>query len=300
MRNIELLDEKYYSCFQVAIATYLKNNDYNEYWYAFPNCWVFDYKNDDDILLYERVNGLWISDAAELKKYAGIMLKETTTIEDDIVYLIEIDAADCRWGTVYEKYHIPHYFLLQKQQNDKIIIVDSFFKKKIETLADEVDTSIFKKIFRILKYESTKCGLPDIIRMAVLNMFPDGVNVTGYEKMRKLAIDILECNYPLDVKTQKEELYMNRLYNNFFQLEAGRYNLLQILSNDLKFKSQDVYIALKQIVSSWEVIRLNIARLLLTDNIRLLENISKALKSLSYKEEDVLNKLCKLYKVGEK
>lgn len=298
MNDIELIDEKYYSCFQVAIATYLKSNNFDDYWYAFPNCWVFDYERNDSVLLGDRIKSLWMSDIEELKEYTGIVLENVPSIENE-TYLVEIDVYDCWWSSVYKKHHMPHYFLLCKNSQKNMCIIDSFFKKRIERTTLEINTSDLKKVYKVSINNGRKLELTNIICNAMVNMFPKDASITGYEKMRELAIDILNCDYLSEIKTQNKDLYMNSLYNSFFRLEAGRYNFFKIISTDLRRKNAELFSDFEQIISSWEIIRLNISRLLLTDNTSLLKNISKSLYVLSYSEEKALNRLCQLYNINK-
>lgn len=294
MNNIELINEKYYSCFQVAIATYLKNNGYADYWNVFPNCWLFDYDHTKDSLLGERIESLWMSDLEDLNEYSGIKLKMVTRLGNE-VYLVEMDAYDCCWGTVYQKYHMPHYFLIHKScVSNRYIIVDSFFKKLLEA---DIETDKLKKIYEISMCSGRSLPLAQIVKMARNNMFLNHSTLTKYKKMRELAVDILESDYAHEIKSRNDDLYMNPLYNSFFRLEAGRHNFLKIISGDLKKKDTKLYSDLERVVSSWNLIRLNTIRLLLTNNTRLLKSISDALNELSYSEESTLNQLCVLYNI---
>lgn len=297
MNDIQLIDEKYYSCFQVAIATYLKNNNFVEYWCAFPNCWTFDYVRNEHGLLGHKIKTLWMSDISEIEEYTGVVLECVSKI-DDKVYLVEMDVYNCWWSKVYKKYHMSHFFLLYKNfQKDTVVIVDSFFKKKIEIKERDINISDCKKIYKISIGNGSSLCVENVIRMARENMFPQESSDTRYKKMRDLAVDIIKCDYFSDIKNSNYDFYMNPLYNNLFRGEAGRYNFFRIISNDVKMRNSELFFVFEQIISCWEILRLNISRLLLTDNTDLLKKISNSLNELSYKEENALKKLCQLYNV---
>lgn len=296
MDNIELIKEKHYSCFQIAIATYLRNNEFPEYWLAFPNCWQFDYSlQDDKKNIGDRLNSLWLSDIEEIKCYTGISLRETQNIISGC-YLIEIDAYDCFWSTVYKKHHIPHYFILIiDDDGNSSMVVDSFFGKKIKVEKRDANLGNFKRCFEIAIGTGHTIELKRVVNMAYSNMNRVDGGFSGFQKMRSFARDLLCYQSERKNEDSSEKIFMNPIYKNFLILEGGRYNFLRIISEDLKMRSDVLCYDLFHLKTRWEEVRMNFCRFLLTGKSGILERISESIIMISHSEEDILNRLYELY-----
>lgn len=300
---IKPIQEKYFSCFHIAISTFLHYYHKN-YYMLFPNCWGFDYEiNNNNKLIGEKINPSWYSDFDEINMYSGIILEnlfvnsfvdfvdilKTGALND--VYLINCDAFDCDWGISYNKYHIDHYFIIygmNKKQNI-INITDSFFSNEIIQIDIEKLYNIQKNIQKIsLKLGTKNKTIYEIINDVYTTMHQ---KKDGYNSFDKLIFFANELNTG-DIANEfiYEDIYMIPLYKNLFRLEAGRYNFCKIL---YYFNIEmDIIQEINNLIEKWFKIRMNINRVYLNPkNKNLINCISNNLIEICLIEKSILSRL---------
>ncbi len=241
------------------------------------------------------MNSLWLSDVEEIKCYTGISLRETQNIISGC-YLVEIDAYDCFWSTVYKKHHIPHYFIfITDDDNNSNMVVDLFFDKKIKVEKRETVLGDFKRCFEISMGTGHTIELKKVVNMAYSNMNRVDGDFSRFQKMRSFARVLLCYHSESIIEDSSEKIFMNPIYKNFLILEGGRYNFLRIISEDLKMRSDVLCYELFHLKTRWEEVRMNFCRFLLTGKNEILERISESIIMISHAEEDILNRLYELY-----
>ncbi len=298
---IKPIQEKYFSCFQIAVATVLNHHNQN-YYLLFPDCWGFDYEINNMKILGERINPSWCSDFNEMSIYAGINLDKLFInsfidffnvlklgVASDTVYLVNCDAFDCEWGISHNKYHVDHYFIaygMDEKQNI-VNVTDSFFSNEIIKIDIEKLYKIQKNIQIISwKPSSKNKTIHELINNVYNTMHQEKNGYNSFDKLVLFANDFKTAN--IENEFIYEDIYMVPLYKSLFKLEAGRYNFCKILCYyDIKM---DIINEINRVIEKWFKIRMNINRLYLAPkNQSLMERISDNLIEISSIEKDILS-----------
>ena len=302
MFSIKPIQEKYFSCFHVAVATFLHHYDRN-YYMLFPDCWGFDYEIDNNMLIGERINPSWYSDFDEMNLYSGVILEklfinsfdEFTDVlkagASNDVYLVNCDAFDCEWGVSYNKYHVDHYFIIfgiNKNRNT-VNITDSFFSNEIIQIDIEKLYKIQRNVQKMsLKLNTKNKTLYELISNVYNKMHEEKDGYNSFGKLILFASDLKNTN--IEKEFIYKDIYMIPLYKNLFKLEAGRYNFCKILCC---FNiDTDIINEINNVIDKWFKTRMNINRIYLDPkNRNLINRVSDNLIEISLIEKSILYSL---------
>lgn len=301
----KLLLKRYntHNCIENCIANYCDATGI-DFRPMFLYSWDFGYKKEN-LTIGEKIHyhldfTLGVDYYFEIaRKYFNISFRKIQKNSESImgfllkgnVLLIQSDSFDVPWNLAYKKYHLPHFYLILFNQEDKLInVIDSFCCQKPLNLFD-LDINSIKQIYLL------DCGIEkqrDIINRQLLN----DEYICIQRRNREYGIHNLIALFAQDLLSVEsiEKLTLNSndianamLIRRISNILSSRYNTKEIYKY-LGF-SLDYIEAMSIICEKWEVIKNLFIKVLVTGKLKILLVARKELSIISDAEIRLCNKI---------
>lgn len=203
------------------------------------------------------------------------------------IILIKTNAYHIPWSLAYQRYHVPHSFLITYNLIQKSInVVDSFSSNNIIDLKNlenlYIETSL---LVHVLKDEKNNCS-PNWLKNNYLWILRSNIKNGVYNAIANFSNGLNRIRSIEQLTENSDDLPNSILIRRLSSIANARYNT-KCLFEYLQFET--VYIdAMNGIYTKWESIKNMFIKILLSKNIKLISQIKQELIVLANLE----NNLC--------
>lgn len=265
--------------------------------------WDFCY-DEREATIGERIRlhdqGLNIVDYIVLSQmYLGIDIREIPlqkvfsidNLEEDEIYLINLDSFNCFWNEAYRKYHYSHFYLMERISN-KIREVDSFSSYDVLSSDSNSHLNCIEKGYICLMqtdYESEKIRRLQCIKERLLEFLSDNYYRGIYDQIREFARDIGRVKTIDELTPQASDLINTQILRRLSYIANSRYNIILLLQK-LQF-NQAVIDQMNLIYEKWEIIKNYSIKMLISKKVYKITLIRDLIMDVADHEDRLVKKL---------
>lgn len=212
-------------------------------------------------------------------------------IQDNHFYIISTDSFDCKWNVAYQKYHYPHYFLIEKVDDNSVIGVDSFSSPELQYPAIDYLKKL-KKFYRISFLETNKDAFrQQQLKQRFYKFISSNIRKEIFNKINNFAVKLLEIDNIHSLSPQIVDISNAYIIRRLSYIANSRYNTMLLF----KYLCMDDEIIqnMKNIYGEWEAVKNHFIKILVSKNMSRIGQASEIIKSIAYAEENLATKVLK-------
>lgn len=231
---------KNYNCLDLTLANVARFYG-RDYEMMFLGSWGFDFSKDQSIPFEKRLKTSWRETEKYLSIFHGINIQKINIntvlspqkkilqlLDNDNIVAVKMDAYSCAWNLAYKKYHIPHFFLIMRRENNSLVCLDTYSSVKEEYI--DVDINI--DINSIFLFETTSLPEQNTVR-CFIKWFIEKKLLKDHCIQKKLIKDfagfLADIDYDFICSTY-QDLWASPLCRNIREIGCSRKNFLNSLS----------------------------------------------------------------------
>ena len=208
------------------------------------------------------------------------------------VLLIKTDSYFVPWNLAYQKYHLPHFYLLIYNNEKKCFTaIDSFCNKDMVDL-DDVDVNKIEEIFRIdLNYDRLLNKNTEMPREKFLFFLNHNRNKEIYNLIGELGRIFATVDSIEKLTTNLSDISNSVLIRRMSYITHSRINTKSLFEY-LNLSKVDIE-SMNTISEKWESLKNLFIKILISKRLNLLQQVSDELMLLSNIENELCNKIIK-------
>lgn len=303
------IHDKYNHCFEDVMMTYMFFENI-PYVYMYADAWKFY----SDVNIIDEFGGCEYKCSypheEAIQNIIGIKIKKieclkeeniNKLLEQNKILVIHYDAMYCDWSIAYQKYHLQHYFILNKVENGIIQGNDPYLSKiQIQLSLDELR----KNNGQVFMWEMDS-SFDDSNKRKILKMIMQ-INDSMFEQIKAFGEKIGKVNVYNYGREYKQDMTACPMYQKITYVVNSRYNLSKVFYYVSVKEKKETYKEIARdffnVATLWEEVKGNIIRLMM-NQVLCLKNSNKV-KEMIYKisdaEETIYNNLIKIIDIKEK
>ncbi|NMA32102.1 MAG: hypothetical protein GX941_09915 [Candidatus Methanofastidiosa archaeon] len=214
-------------------------------------------------------------------------------IESNHILLIMSDSFTIPWNTAYNKYHLPHTYLLSFNKKEKCIsVTDSFYCQENMKIHNFAVGSIEQCYSIDIKPEPLSIEKNiELLREKYLLFLNKNIENRIYDLINDLSSDLATINSIDKLTLYPSDISYATLIRRMIYITGSRYNTISFFKY-IGFSEKYVE-QMSLIHEKWESLKNLFIKILITKKIQLLELASNELKLLSGLENKLCNNIIK-------
>ena len=208
--------------------------------------------------------------------------------EVGIIQLISTDSFYCPWNLAFHKYHYPHYYLLtHSENNDKLIVIDSFSSNNIIWL-DKEQLREVKEVYHIEQFPLYSTNISKL-KSEFLHFITISNQRGIFELINEFASDLIQINSIEELSPQIADVSNSYIIRRLSYIANSRFNA----SKFMKYIGlcENHIIEMKNIYEKWESLKNLFIKILLSKKITLLKQAYENILSISQEEKMLCNNI---------
>ncbi len=300
----KLLTKRYntHNCLENCIANYCDaaGVDFRP---IFLYSWDFGYKNEN-LTIGEKIHyhldfDLGVNRYFKIaKKYLNISFKEIRKSAETImsfllkgnVLLIKSDSFDTPWNLAYRKYHLPHFYILSFDKENKVInAIDSFCSQEPIDIID-LNLNSIKQIYLIDSNINNYQNLnKQLLKKEYIYILKRKREYKVYDLISLLAQELLSVESIQKLTLNPNDIANTILIRRISDIVHSRYNTKEFF-NYLSFSPNHIN-TMSIICEKWESLKNLFIKVILSGKLKMLLRASEELSMISDMEKKLCDKI---------